>query len=108
MDYAESQLSKIPTEFEFKSRYDSETSTAWFKCYENEFSVKDINQQEYEGLKSFIVLTAKCFRVDGWNAAIRTIRANNEKRSKTYSSRRKSDDRNPILEGLGFYLFDDI
>lgn len=104
--YKESKLSTIPTSIEFLSKYNAETKTAWFKCYDNELVLVDITNERYEKLKEFLRLTALCFRVDGWNAALILTKPNVS--SKTKYRKAKQDDRNIILEGLGFYLFDDI
>lgn len=105
-NYKQSKLSSIPLSIEFASKYDDVNKTAWFKCFDNELILTDISKERYEKLKEFLRLTALCFRVDGWNAALILTKSNVS--SKTKYRKIKQDDRNIILEGLGFYLFDDI
>lgn len=97
-------LESVPTTIEFTSTYDVNTKTAWFKCHNNELTLRNITSERYEKIKHFLILTSLCFRVDGWNAACRLQKSNHSK----LQQNKKEDVRNEIFESLGFYILEDI
>ena len=105
--YHNSTLSSIKPEVTFTAKYNEDTKQAVLNCYGKELKVHLATKEEYQVLKDFLIHASTCIRVDGWNTAIRHIRETNKGTKPSYR-KTKQDDRNVFLEGLGFYLFEDM
>lgn len=96
----------METNIKLTASFDPELKKAKIFCYKTEYLLDCKDEAEYQNIKQVIKHVASCMRNIGYNQAIKSTQSRYTKPGTEYSKRR--DDRSIILEGLGFYLFDDI
>lgn len=96
----------METNIKLTASFDPELKKAKIFCYKTEYVLDCKDEVQYQNIKQVIKHVASCMRNIGYNQAVESLQSRYNKPSTRCS--KSKDDRSVILEGLGFYLFDDI